>query len=110
MMSGVLFEKLIVAQLVKKLLAFNKTLSFIIVFTRNKPVDIQSQVNPVHILTRSILTLSSHLRLGLSVLFRSGLQNRRFYAFLFSLKRATCPAHLILLVLITLIIFDDYKL
>jgi hypothetical protein len=47
------------------------------------------------------LTLSHHLRLGLSaVLFSSGFPTNIFYAFLFCLNYATCPTHLILLYLI----------
>jgi hypothetical protein len=41
--------------------------------------------------------LSIHLRLGLaSDLFPSGFPTNNLYTFLFSLIRATCPAHLIL--------------
>jgi hypothetical protein len=42
--------------------------------------------------------LSIHLRLGLpSGLFLSGFPTNNLHTFLFSLVRATCPAHLILL-------------
>ena len=47
---------------------------------------------------RSILVLSSHLWLGL---FPSGFPTKTLYVPLFSPIRATCPAHLILLNLIT---------
>jgi hypothetical protein len=55
--------------------------------------------------------LSSHIRLGLpSGLLPSGLSIKMFYAPLTSPMRATCPAHLILLTLITLIILgEEYK-
>jgi hypothetical protein len=79
-------------------------------------VPILSQINPIHSIPsypsiRSILILSTHLRLGLpSCLYPSGLPINIQYAVLFPL-RATCPAHLILLDLIILIIpGEEYKL
>jgi hypothetical protein len=59
-----------------------------------------------------MLILSTHLRLDLpSGLLPAGFPPNIPYAFLFTLIRATFPAHLILLVLVILIILgEEYKL
>jgi len=61
---------------------------------------------------RSIPVLFSNLYLGLpNGLFLAGFQTKIFYSFLISRIRATCPAHLIFLDLITKIIFyEAYKI
>jgi hypothetical protein len=74
-------------------------------------VPILSQINPVHTIPsylRSILILSTHLRLGLpSGLFPSASPTNILYGF-FSPIRSTCHAHLILLHLI--ILCEEYNL
>jgi hypothetical protein len=68
--------------------------------------------NPYHPILRSILILSTHLHVGLpSGLFLSGFPTNILHTFLVSPISATCPAHLILLHLIILIMFgEEYKL
>jgi hypothetical protein len=69
---------------------------------------ILSQINPDYTFPsylRSILILSTHLHLGLpSGLFPSGFPTNILHKFFFSAIHATCPAQLILLDLIILII------
>jgi hypothetical protein len=67
--SRVLPEKLKRPELLKKFPAFYGTRRFITVYSRARHLSVLSQIDPVHAphptYRRSILILSSHLRLGL---------------------------------------------
>ena len=103
-------------QLVKKFPAFYGTRRFITAFTSARHLSL-SWANSIHSIPphptswRSILILSSHLRLGLpSSLFPSGFPTKTLYKPLLSPIRATCPVHLILLDFITRKIFgEEYR-
>ena len=97
----VLFEKLTGLQLVKKLPAFHGTRRFITALTSVRHLSL-FWVSPIQSIYphptswRSILILSTHLRLGLpSGLFPPGFPTKTLYTPLSSPIRATCPAHLI---------------
>ena len=112
----VLLEKLTGLQLVKKFPAFHGTRRFITALTSVRHLSL-SWANPIQSIYphptswRSILILSTHLRLGLpSGLFLSGFPSKNLYTPLSSPIRPTCPAHLILLDFITRIILgEEYR-
>ena len=112
----VLLEKLTGLQLVKKLPTFHGTRRFITALKSVRHLSL-SWASPIQSIYthptswRSILILSTHLRLGLpSGLLPSGFLSKTLYTPLSSPIRATCPAHLILLDFITrTILGEEYK-
>ena len=112
----VLLEKLTGLQLVKKFPAFHGTRRFITALTSVHHLSLSwatpiQSIYPHPTSWRSILILSTHLRLGLpSGLLPSGFPSKTLYTPLSSPIRATCPAHLILLDFITrTILGEEYK-
>ena len=112
----VLLEKLTGLQLVKKFPAFHGTRRFITALTSVRHLSL-SWASPIQSIYphptswRSILILSTHLRLGLpNGLFPSGFPTKTLYTTFSSAIRATCPTHLILLNFITrTILGEEYK-
>ena len=115
MEQRVLLEKPTGSQLGKKFPALYGTRWSITAFSRARLLSLYSArlIQPMHLhptSRRSILILSSHLRLGLpSSLLPSGLPSKTLYTPLLSPIRAACPDRLILHDLISRIVFGEYR-
>jgi len=112
----VLLEQLTGLQLVKKFPAFHGTRMFITALTSVRHLSVcwtspTQSIYPHPTSWRSVLILSTHLRLGLpSGLIPSGFPTKTIYTLLSSPIRATCPAHLFHLDFITrTILGDEYR-
>jgi len=105
--SRYLFQKLTGFQLLKNFPEFYWTRLFITAFTSARHLSLpwvrSIQSIPTHPISwRSILLLSSHQCLGLaSGLLISGFPTKTLFTRLLSSIHATCPAHLVLLDIIT---------
>ena len=113
--SRVLLEKLTGFQLVTRFPAFYVTRRFITAFTSARHLSLSwaNSILSIHAHPtswRSILILSSHLRLGLSNdPFPSGFPTKTLYTHLFSPIRAICPAHRVLYLITRTILGEEYR-
>jgi hypothetical protein len=111
--GAVLLEQLNGLQPVKKFPSFYGTRMFITAFTNARHLSVSwissiQSILPHPTYWRSILILSSHLRLSLpSRLIPPGFPAKTLYTPLLSPIRATCPVHLMLLHLITRTILSE---
>jgi len=115
--SAILLQKLILTHLFKQFRALHGTRRLINVFTTARHWSLSwarwIQFTPLQPTTslRCVLMLSSHLRLVFRVVSSVQVFRPTFCKHFSSPMRATCPAHLTLLYLITVIIFGEvYKL
>jgi len=115
-MEPSLLEKLTGLQLVKKFPAFHGTRKFITALTSVRHLHLSwtspiQSIYPHPTCWKSILILSTHLRLGFPIgLFPSGFPTKTLNTPLSSTIRTTCPAHLILLDFITrTVLGEEYK-
>jgi hypothetical protein len=106
------FEKLIADQLVKKFSAFYGRNPWVHCRVLKSPplVRMSSDLNPVYAFTLYFFQ-DPRQRLSLNWFFPSGFPTKTLYAILISNIHTACPAYLILLDGITLVISgDEYKL
>lgn len=104
-------EKLIVRHLDMKFRTVCGIWKVITMFTRVHHFSLSWDTSPSSVSLRLILLLSLYLHLVLPIsLFPSRFSTKTHYAFLFSSMYATCPAHLIPCVLITLIVWWDIQI
>jgi hypothetical protein len=112
-LSYTISDSYFISQLLKNFQTFYDTRRFMTVFTRARHwslswVKLMKSIPPHPISLRSILLLSSHLRLVLlSGVFHSNLSTKILYVVLFVSMRATFPVHLILLGFIIPIVFGE---